>query len=559
MRFVMGRDVEGARVRWLVGVALALGIAPAVADAGWNATASLANARAGYGRAVLDDGRVLVCGGTANTIILSSCEIYNPTSASWATVRSMTNARTGFGMAKLVDGRVLAAGGRLTGGSGASAVAEIYNPATNVWTPAASMLDARSGFGMAVLDGGRVLAVGGDTGSIILSTAEIYTPATNSWSFTDVMNTARTAFGLTRLRDGRVLVAGGSFGGTSAISSAEVYDPGSGTWSDTQPMADAARGFSLLALHGFTSATRVLRIGGQSAFGGPLNTCEIWNSATGAWTPTGLLHDERSGPAAAMLPGGNILVAGGLGDNVPLATAEEYVVSSGTWTPRSNMSMARTSFGLTRLASGKLLAAAGAIGGTVYSSAELYTQEQFYTDVPPTHPFYRFITGLGYLGVTSACNANNYCPDAPTTREEMARLLLRSKEGPTYLPPACTTPMFTDVPCSSPYARWVNELARRGITGGCGGGNFCPTSSVTREQMAVFLLVTKEGTGYVPPACTEPPSFTDVPCSSPYSRWIYELVRRGITGGCSPTMYCPTQPISRGQMAVFLTTTFGLP
>jgi hypothetical protein len=48
--------------------------------------------------------------------------------------------------------------------------------------------------------------------------------------------------------------------------------------------------------------------------------------------------------------------------------------------------------------------------------------------------------------------------------------------------------MFADVPNSSPYARWIEELVRRGVTGGCGAGNFCPTSPVTRAQIAVFVL-----------------------------------------------------------------------
>jgi hypothetical protein len=54
------------------------------------------------------------------------------------------------------------------------------------------------------------------------------------------------------------------------------------------------------------------------------------------------------------------------------------------------------------------------------------------------------------------------------------------------------------VPCSSPFAIWVNEIASRGITAGCGGGNFCPTDPVTREQMAVFLTATFGLTIYGP-------------------------------------------------------------
>ena len=76
-------------------------------------------------------------------------------------------------------------------------------------------------------------------------------------------------------------------------------------------------------------------------------------------------------------------------------------------------------------------------------------------------------------------------------------------------------------------------------------------------QMAVFLLLTREGSGYTPPACVTP-TFGDVPCTNPFARWIYELVARSITGGCGGGNYCPASPVTRGQMAVFLVTTFGL-
>jgi hypothetical protein len=68
-------------------------------------------------------------------------------------------------------------------------------------------------------------------------------------------------------------------------------------------------------------------------------------------------------------------------------------------------------------------------------------------------------------------------------------MLLTAFEGAEYVPPSCVTPMFSDVPCGERFARWVNELARRGITGGCGEGRFCPGAPVTRAQMA--LLVTR--------------------------------------------------------------------
>jgi hypothetical protein len=72
----------------------------------------------------------------------------------------------------------------------------------------------------------------------------------------------------------------------------------------------------------------------------------------------------------------------------------------------------------------------------------------------------------------------------------MAVFLLKALEGSDYVPPDCTTATFDDVPCSSPFAPWIYELAARQITGGCGGNSYCPTAEANRQQMAVFLVKT---------------------------------------------------------------------
>jgi subtilisin-like proprotein convertase family protein len=180
-----------------------------------------------------------------------------------------------------------------------------------------------------------------------------------------------------------------------------------------------------------------------------------------------------------------------------------------------------------------------------------------FADVSVASPFYRFIETLLHFGITGGCGPTTYCPGSNVLREQMAVFLLVARVGTGHTPPACAAPVFGDVPCSHPFAAWINQLAALGITGGCGGGNFCPASPVLREQMAVFLLVAYEGTGYVPPACTSP-MFADVPCASIYSRWINELARRQVTGGCGGGNFCPAQAVAREQMAVFLTQTFAL-
>jgi hypothetical protein len=71
----------------------------------------------------------------------------------------------------------------------------------------------------------------------------------------------------------------------------------------------------------------------------------------------------------------------------------------------------------------------------------------------------------------------------------MAVFLLRAKYGSSYSPPPATG-LFNDVPLSYWAVRWIEQLAREGITAGCGNNNYCPEAVVTRDQMAVFLVRT---------------------------------------------------------------------
>ena len=90
------------------------------------------------------------------------------------------------------------------------------------------------------------------------------------------------------------------------------------------------------------------------------------------------------------------------------------------------------------------------------------------------------------------------------------RLPSEGSPRPVRRPPGCHGD-FDDVPCPSSFANWIEALADQGITGGCGGDNYCPQNPVRRDQMAVFLLKAKYGADYMPPACTG--VFPDVPCS----------------------------------------------
>jgi hypothetical protein len=186
----------------------------------------------------------------------------------------------------------------------------------------------------------------------------------------------------------------------------------------------------------------------------------------------------------------------------------------------------------------------------------LHVGESF-ADVPRTSLFYGTVETLLHRGVTAGCGGGAYCPLNAVTREQMAAFALPAKEGAGYMAPACSPPnLFADVPETSPFCDVIEELARRGVVGGCGAGSYCPTAAVTREQMPVFMLRLLDP-ALNPPACTTP-MFGDVPAGSPFCPWIEELARRGVVAGCGGGNYCPAAPVTREQMAVFLTGTFGL-
>src|SRR5262249_55975717 len=121
-----------------------------------------------------------------------------------------------------------------------------------------------------------------------------------------------------------------------------------------------------------------------------------------------------------------------------------------------------------------------------------------FADVPESDPFYPSIENIFHNRVTAggACGAGDYCGEDVVLRQQMAVFLLKSIYGADFVPPPAGGDVFDDVPSSSPFAPWIEELARENITAGCTAPSppalpsYCPASAVTRQQMAVFLLKT---------------------------------------------------------------------
>ena len=129
--------------------------------------------------------------------------------------------------------------------------------------------------------------------------------------------------------------------------------------------------------------------------------------------------------------------------------------------------------------------------GLPFTTGESYTISKLpiFSDVPFNGFANSFIERLFNAGVTGGCGNGNYCPDAFVTRAQMAIFLLKAKNGSSFTPPAVgVSTGFADVATNAFAAAFIKQLVADGITSGCGNGNYCPDSDVTRAQMAIFLV-----------------------------------------------------------------------
>ncbi len=154
------------------------------------------------------------------------------------------------------------------------------------------------------------------------------------------------------------------------------------------------------------------------------------------------------------------------------------------------------------------------------------------------------IAWLYHSGITTGCSSTKFCPGGTVTRAQMASFLVRALQLPKS-----TTDYFTDDDGST-HEPDINSLAKAGLTSGCSETRYCPGSGVTRAQLASFLARILD--------LSAPPIdyFTDDDSSS-HEPDINKIARAGLTTGCSPDRYCPSRVVTRGQMAAFLHRTFG--
>jgi hypothetical protein len=353
--------------------------------------------RADQSAAALQDGRVLIAGGTTTGNVggvTSSAEIYDPNANHFTATGSMTVARQGATATALTDGRVLLAGGVQNVGFRAQlSSAELYDPVAGTFTATGSMQTPREGHTATLLRDGRVLVAGGsDNGVHTLDSAEIYDPRSGAWQFAGHMTVPRVAHIAVLLGNGQVLIAGGGRGdmpgGYIVYQNAETYSPELGRFSRVPAHMNNDRVGAAAVL---LDDGRALIVGGKSgkvltSFGpgtlnlnsmAPLNTAETYDPESGSFVLTGNLQAPHYLPRLVKLRDGTVLVTSGWKIQGPvvvgMADAEVFVPGSNGFSGIAPMHVARLQNSSTLLPDGNVLVAGGVDGRSlITASVEFY-------------------------------------------------------------------------------------------------------------------------------------------------------------------------------------------
>lgn len=330
----------------------------------WSFTGNLQQARSSHTATLLNNGQVLIVGGTYRGSFveygLTSAELYNPATGAFSTTGSLNTGRFGHTATLLSNGKVLIAGG--TDVSTPLSSAELYDPTSGTFTVTGSLACA-CGYQASLLANGMVLFSGGFNGTNAVSTAELYNPANGTFTPTGSLRVARAGPSSTLLGTGKVLVAGGVYyTGVSPnlvanyLASAELYDPSSGTFTLTGSLNTARSSQTATVLQN----GNVLIAAGQNsgANGGYVGSAELYNPTTGKFSATGSLNTARILHTAHLLSSGKVLIVAG-NHFGSIASAELYDPTSGTFSNAASLNTPRQGHASALLTNGSVLATGG--------------------------------------------------------------------------------------------------------------------------------------------------------------------------------------------------------
>jgi len=356
---------------------------------------TMMQARALHSATMLRDGRILICGGTANANIggvLDTAEIYDPAAGTFSRTGTMMQARQGHTATLLPDGTVLIAGGSMNIGFRSElASAEIYDPVSGSFHATGLMNSPREGHSATLLRDGRVLIAGGSANGVTtLSSAETYDYRTGRFTPIALMGVPRETHSATLLKNGTVLVAGGGRGGMPggyiAYTTAEIFDPARNVFTTLNAHMTTDRVAPAAAL---LDDGRVLIAGGKSGkihspFGSsslfyftPLETAEVFDPETNSFLPVGAMSKAHYLGDATKLRSGMVLITGGWTANGGLVggvrAADLFDPAHNNFSGGGDLHVARLNQTATLLSNGDVMIAGGIDrDGNVTATVEFY-------------------------------------------------------------------------------------------------------------------------------------------------------------------------------------------
>jgi hypothetical protein len=322
----------------------------------FTAIGDMTTERNGHTATLLNNGKVLIAGGSAN----ASAELYDPTMGIFTATGNMTTSRFSSTATLLPNGKVLIAGGNGNNSTPfGSASAELYDPSAGIFTATANMTAARVWHTATLLNSGQVLIAGGQNRDGALASAELYDPSAETFTPTGKMALARSGQFATLLSNGKVLIAQHLDGSGDRT---EVYDPETGAFSDTAGWKNSVdiNGISefvgAATVNSLTNGKILITLEPQGCVF-PVANAYLYDPPTGTFISTDPPVYGPCEPASTLLSDGTLLLTGGQFASAGLAQLYDPV--SGIFSRSRDMTTHRGGHTATLLSDGAVLVSGG--------------------------------------------------------------------------------------------------------------------------------------------------------------------------------------------------------
>lgn len=330
----------------------------------WRSVGPMTTERTQHTSTLLNDGRVLITGGLKGSgqtsTFLNSAEVFDPLTNTFSSVGNLNISRAFHAATLLNDGRVLITGGSSDGNNFLN-TAEIFNPSTNTFTLISNMNEARFFHTANLLDSGKVLIAGGVNGQPVKST-EIFDPSTNTFSPGSDMIEKRSHHASAKLNDGRVLLVNGLQ--ADSLTPVEIYDPAANSFTS------ATSSVEQLGLSVNTLPNGKVLIEGSKLFNQPQGlAAEIFDPVNNAFVEIGpMLILGTARDSSVLLNSGEVLF---VGENIK---AQLFNLQTNTFKLTGDLNIPSSlQHQLTLLQDGRaLLTSVQLLGSVITSDAEVF-------------------------------------------------------------------------------------------------------------------------------------------------------------------------------------------